>query len=97
MVSNALSALLPVLALITAGFVLGRAGWLGPRALRHLSGLAFMVLTPAVLFRAMSRVRLEQLDLLPAAVYSLSLALVFGCVLLLFGLGRRAADRSGAG
>lgn len=86
-----LSALLPVMALILLGLGVGRARWLGPEAVRRLSTLAFMVLTPILLFRAMSRVHVEQLDLLPAMVYALALALVFGGVLWLQGVNRRAA------
>lgn len=86
-----LSALLPVMALILLGLGVGRARWLGPQAVRRLSTLAFMVLTPILLFRAMSRVHVEQLDLLPALVYALALALVFGGVLVLRGMNRRAA------
>jgi len=86
-----LSALLPVIALILLGLAVGRARWLGPAAVRRLSTVAFMVLTPVLLFRAMSRVHVEQLDLLPALVYALALALVFVGVLLQRGLTGRAA------
>jgi len=41
-----LSALLPVMALILLGLAVGRARWLGPTAVRHLSTVALMVLTP---------------------------------------------------
>jgi len=63
-----LSALFPVIALIVVGLLVGRARWLGPAATRSLSGFAFLVLTPVLLFRAMSRVHVEQLDLQPALV-----------------------------
>jgi len=86
-----LSALLPVMAMILLGLGAGRARWLGPEAVRRLSTLAFMVLTPVLLFRAMSRVHVEQLDLRPALVYTLALALVFAAVLRQHGLSRRAA------
>ena len=84
-----LSALLPVMALILLGLGIGRARWLGPGMVRRLSTLAFMVLTPILLFRSMSRVHVEQLDLLPALVYALALALVFGGVLGVQGVNRR--------
>lgn len=86
-----LSALLPVMALILLGLAIGRARWLGSVAVRRLSTLAFMVLTPILLFRAMSRVHVAQLDLLPALVYALALALVFAGVLVQNGLTGRAA------
>lgn len=86
-----LSALLPVIALIGFGGLLGRTGWIGPRLFRRLSDLAFLVLTPILLFRTMSQVRVEQLDLRPAAAYILALALVFVGMLAVRGLNRNAA------
>lgn len=86
-----LSALLPVFALILFGLGVGRARWIGPSAVRRLTTLAFMVLTPVLLFRAMSRVHVEQLDLKPAAVYTLALALVFAGMLRQQGLSQRGA------
>ena len=85
------SALVPVMAVIGVGILIGRLRWLGPRAVRGVSTLTFMFLTPVLLFRAMSRVHPEQLDLLPALVYSLALILVFVAVLVRHGAGRRAA------
>ncbi len=83
-----LSALLPVVALILAGLLLGRAGWVTPAWVRRLSTLSFMVLTPVVLFRTMRQVHVEQLDLRPAAAYIAALALVFAGMLLWRGLNR---------
>lgn len=83
-----LSALLPVVALILAGLLLGRAGWATPAWVRRLSTLSFMVLTPVVLFRTMRQVHVEQLDLRPAAAYIAALALVFAGMLLWRGLNR---------
>lgn len=83
-----LSALLPVVALIAAGLLVGRAGWVNPSWVRRLSTLSFMVLTPVVLFRAMRQVHLEQLDLRPAAAYVAALALVFAAMLWWRGLNR---------
>lgn len=84
------SALLPVMGLILLGLGVGRARWVGPVGLRRLSALAFMVLTPVLLFRSMSRVHVETLDLRPALVYTLVLALVFAGMLCQHGLTRRA-------
>ncbi len=91
MPSVVLSALLPVIGLIALGFVLGKTGWISARLFGHLSNLAFLVLTPILLFRTMSKVHLEQLDLRPAAAYILSLALVFVGMLMVRGLNRTAA------
>ena len=89
--SIVLSALLPVTALIAFGFLLGRTRWLSPRVVKHLSDLAFLVLTPLLLFRTMGKVHVEQLDLKPAAAYILALALVFAGMLVLRGLSRTSA------
>ena len=89
------SALLPVVALIAAGFVLGRLRWLGAGAVKQLSNLAFLVLTPILLFRTMSKVHLEQLDLKPAAAYVLALALVFAGMLVRYAV--RGATMNGKG
>jgi len=83
-----LSALLPVVALIVVGLLLGRAGWVTPAWVRRLSTLSFMVLTPVVLFRAMYQVHVEQLDLRPAAAYITALALVFAGMVWWRGLNR---------
>ena len=89
--SIVLSALLPVVALIVLGFLLGRARWLGPGLVKQLSNLAFMVLTPVLLFRTMGKVHVEQLDLKPAAAYIMALALVFAGMLVWRGMNRGAA------
>lgn len=62
-------ALVPVFLLIAAGWVAGRRGWIGAAAVKDLSNLVFVLLIPALLFRTMSQVRLEQLDWRPIAAY----------------------------
>ena len=84
-------ALLPVVLLIASGFVAGRAGWIRPVAIRDLSNLVFLLLTPALLFRTMSQVHVEQLDFRPVAAYFLAVIILFGGTLLLQGFNRRAA------
>ena len=64
-----LSALLPVVLLILLGIVVGRAKLVRPESVRDLSNLVFLVLTPALLFRTMSSVHLERLDLQPIFQY----------------------------
>lgn len=83
--------LAPVVLLIAAGFLAGRAGWIRAVAIRDLSNLVFLLLTPALLFRTMSQVRIEQLDFKPVAAYFLAVALLFGGTLLVQGFNRRAA------
>lgn len=63
------AALTPVCLLIGAGFLAGRLRWVGPEAQRGLSNLVFLLLIPALLFRTMSAVRFEQLDLRPVLAY----------------------------
>lgn len=91
MVQLVLSALLPVVALISAGFCFARFGWVGPQLVKPLSALVFMVLTPVLLFRTMSRVHVEQLEVMPAIAYTGALALAFGGMFWWRGLNRSAA------
>ena len=91
MSSTVLSSLFPVVLLIAIGFIAGRAGWIRPEAIKDLSNLVFMVLTPALLFRSMSSVRLEQLNFAPVAMYLVAATLLYGAVLLWRGLTRRTA------
>jgi hypothetical protein len=64
-----LASLTPVFLLITAGVVAGRVGWIKGEAIAGLSNLTFMLLIPALLFRTMSSVHLDQLDLTPIVAY----------------------------
>ena len=85
------SALLPVVLLIGVGIVAGRAGWIRAEAIKDLSNLVFMVLTPALLFRTMSTVHVEQLNFKPVAMYFAATLLLFGAVLFWQGVNRRGA------
>ena len=85
-----LSALLPVVLLIAIGLIAGKAGWIRAEATKDLSNLVFMVLSPALLFRTMSVVHLEQLDFRPVAMYFVCAALLFVAMLAWQGLNRRA-------
>jgi len=89
--SLVLTSLLPVILLICAGFVPARLGWVRETAVKDLSNLVFLLLTPALLFRTMSRVHLEQLDFKPVAAYFVAVGLLFGSTFLLQGFNRRAA------
>ncbi len=85
------SALLPVVLLISVGIVAGRAGWIRAEAIKDLSNLVFMVLTPALLFRTMSTVHVEQLNFKPVAMYFVAALLLFAAMLFWQGVNRRAA------
>jgi predicted permease len=85
------SSLLPVVLLIAIGFIAGRVGWIRAAASKDLSNLVFMVLTPALLFRTMSTVHVEQLNFKPVAMYFVAALLLFASLLLRQGVSRRSA------
>jgi len=86
-----LSSLLPVVLLIAVGFLAGRRGWVGGGAVRDLSNLIFLLLAPALLFRSMSTVHVEQLSLRPVAAYFIAAGLIFAATLVWRGFNRTAA------
>lgn len=92
-----LSALLPVVLLIAVGFVAGRARWMRPESVRDLSNLVFLVLTQALLFRTMSSVHLERLDMRPVFQYFVVAAVLFFGMLLVYGRDSRASVLALAG
>jgi predicted permease len=86
-----LSSLLPVVLLIAIGFVAARVGWIRAEASKDLSNLVFMVLTPALLFRTMSSVHVEQLNFKPISVYFVAVLMQFGATMVWRGFNQRAA------
>ncbi|MBU1444121.1 MAG: AEC family transporter [Gammaproteobacteria bacterium] len=88
--SPVVSSLLPVVLLIGAGYVAGRRGWVGGGAIRDLSNLIFLLLAPALLFRAMSTVHVEQLRLRPVAAYFVAAGMIFAATVVWRGFNRRA-------
>ena len=95
--SPVVSALLPVVLLVALGYVVGRRGWVAKGAVKDLSNLVFLVLTPALLFRTMSKVRVEQLDFTPVAAYFIAVIAIFAGTLAVRGFNRRAAVLALAG
>jgi hypothetical protein len=83
-----ISSLLPVVLLIALGLLVGKRGWIRDTSVKDLSNLVFLVLSPALLFHAMSTVRIEQLSLRPVAAYFLGAFIIFGGTLLLKGFNR---------
>lgn len=77
--------------LIAIGFVAGRAGWIRAEATKDLSNLVFMVLTPALLFRAMSAVHIEQLNFKPVVMYFVAVGVLYAIVFMTQGRNTRAA------
>ena len=86
-----LSSLIPVVLLITIGFIAGRAAYIRAAATKDLATLVFTVLLPALLFRTMSTVHVERLDFKPVAVYFAAAILLFAVMLFWQGATRRAA------
>jgi len=95
--SLVLFSLLPVVLLIAAGFIAGRARWIRAEAVSDLSNLIFLLLTPALLFRTMSVVHVEQLDFRPVAAYFMAVVILFTGILLVQGFNRRGAVLALAG
>jgi len=86
-----ISSLLPVVLLIAAGYLAGKRRWIGGASVKDLSNLIFLLLAPALLFRAMSTVHVQQLSLRPVAAYFVAALLIFGATLALRGFNRTAA------
>ena len=56
-----------------------------------MSNLVFLVLTPALLFRAMSSVHIEQLNFKPVALYFVAIGILYAVVFMAQGHNTRAA------
>ncbi|MDO9403846.1 MAG: AEC family transporter [Polaromonas sp.] len=95
--SLVVSALLPVFLLVSAGFVAARMQLIRPASIKDLSNLVFLLLTPALFFRTMSQVHIEDLNFRPVAAYFVAVAILFGSILLVQGFNRRAAVLALAG
>ena len=91
--SHVFNALAPVIVFIGLGFAVARLGWIRSSAVKDLSNLVFLVLTPALLFRTMSTVQVQSLDFAPVGVYFLAAGLVFAATLLYEGFGTLGAAR----
>jgi malonate transporter and related proteins len=63
------ASLTPVFILIGFGYLAGRWQWIRDAAVKDLSNLVFLLLIPALLFRTMSTVHVEALDLRPVLAY----------------------------
>ena len=72
-----LASLIPVLLCIALGWFIARIGWVRESSIKDLSNLVFLVLTPALLFRTMGSVRLQELDFRPAALYFAAVGVLF--------------------
>ena len=91
------SALAPVVLFILIGFLSGRRGWIRASAVPDLTNLTFLILTPALLFRTMSSVHLDQLDFRPIGIYFAVAAAVFTGICVVRGFGRHGTVLALAG
>ena len=73
------------------GFVAGRAKLVRQDAVRDLTNLVFLVLAQALLFRTMSSVHLETLDLRPVFQYFVVAGALFFIMLMMYGRDSRAS------
>lgn len=78
---------------IALGFLTARLQWIRAVAVKDLSNLVFMVLTPALLFRTMSTVHIETLHFGAVGIYFVATALVFAATIALQGFTTLAAAR----
>lgn len=92
-----LESLAPVALLIGTGVVAGKLGWVKQAAVKGLTDLVFLLLTPALMFRTMAQVRVEQLDFTPVAAYFCAIGVLFVGIVGLQGFGRRAVVLALAG
>lgn len=72
------------------GVLAGRLQWIRDAAIKDLSNLVFLLLIPALLFRTMSAVRVEALDLRPVLAYFLVAGLFLAALIVWRGFNRRS-------
>lgn len=87
-------ALVPVIVLITCGYLAGRLQWVGEQGLKDIAKLAFNLLAPALLFRTLSQVHLSELDLAPVILYHSLTALWLTVWVAVFGFTHRGCIRA---
>jgi malonate transporter and related proteins len=85
------TSLTPVFLLIGAGILAGRLRWIRGESVKDLSNLVFLLLIPSLLFRTMSSVRFETLDLRPVAAYFLAAGSLLALSIAWRGFNRRSA------
>lgn len=91
------ASLTPVFLLIALGLLAGKRNWISDGGVKDLSNLVFLLLIPSLLFRTMSSVRFEQLDLRPIAAYFPSALLLLGVSIAWRGFNRRSVVMALAG
>ena len=91
------ASLTPVFLLIALGLLAGKRNWISDGGVKDLSNLVFLLLIPSLLFRTMSSVRFEQLDLRPIAAYFPAALLLLGVSIAWRGFNRRSVVMALAG
>ena len=91
------ASLTPVFLLIALGWLAGRRNWISDGGVKDLSNLVFLLLIPSLLFRTMSSVRFEQLDLRPIAAYFPAALLLLALSIAWRGFSRRSVVMALAG
>ena len=86
-----ISAMLPVILLVMAGFAAGKGGLVRRESVKDLTNLVFLVLSQALLFRTMSSVHLERLSLQPVFAYFALAVVLFLVMLVCYGRDSRAS------
>jgi malonate transporter len=85
-----IASLTPVFLLVALGYLAGHRQWVRDEAVKDLSNLVFLLLIPAMLFRTMSAVRFDELDLRPVGAYFLAALLLFGAFIAWRGFSRQS-------
>ena len=80
--------LTPVFLLIAAGYLAGRQAWIRESAVKDLSNLVFLLLIPALLFRTMSGVNVQALDLRPLLAYFPAALVLLAALIIWRGFNR---------
>lgn len=92
-----IASLTPVFILIGLGYLAGRLQWIRDAAVKDLSNLVFLLLIPALLFRTMSSVHVEELDLLPVLAYFTAALALLAVSIVWRGFNRRSVVLALAG
>jgi len=85
-----LFALAPVVLLILLGFMAGRLDWVDGPGSAQISRLCFSLLSPALLFRTMSRIEIQITDLIPVVAYFIAILTIFAGTAIALGRNTRS-------